>query len=81
MHDVGEAWEDVVPQEEIPLMMDLFILYPGAISFQVDYALVGAGAVDDGGGDACVALAPHISAALTWNHLVTQWSLECAGHL
>ena len=24
MHDAGEAWEDVVLQEEIPLMIDLF---------------------------------------------------------
>jgi hypothetical protein len=39
------------------------------ICLQVDYALVGAGAADDGGGDACVALVSHISADLPWNHL------------
>ncbi len=27
MHDAGEAWEDVVPPEEIPLMVDTFVKY------------------------------------------------------
>jgi hypothetical protein len=40
-----------------------------AICLQVDDALVRAGAVDDGGGDACVALVSHISADLPWHHL------------